>query len=263
MIQRTHTIAILAYNNHELTTRNLEHLTKLGHREQILLFDNGSKASFRTIASDLGIRYQREEKNICVNPAFNKIFAQENCDYLTLLNNDCFVLSPNYFDEVIAHMDENEIGLSSCRNKNIVDLKKGGLQTENYFALNRETQVLACNYAARRQGWLMTLNLKQYRTLNYKIPDYLKLWYGDDWIWGQFCLQNIKSVVYRNRYSVHVKSSTISASDQQKIIASDIDNLEKFGDWYKEISPAIHKRSRLSGRYAHWRNKRRFSLMSK
>jgi len=259
MMRRKHTIAILAYNNHELTTRNLDHLTKLGYREQVLLFDNGSQDSFRAIASELGIRYQREEKNLYVNPAWNKIIAQENCHYLTLLNNDCFALSPGYFDEAIGHMEEHQIGISSCRNKNIVDLKKGALETENYFLLNRESQPLACNYAAPRQGWLMTLDLDQYKTLDYKIPGYLRLWYGDDWIWGQFSLRRIKSVVYQNRYSVHIKSSSVSSSEMQKVIAADVDNLEKFGDWYREIAPAIHKKSRLLGRYAHWRNRRRFS----
>ena len=92
----SHTIAILAYNNHELTTKNLNHLISLGYGKDILLFDNGSNPSFEKISTGLNIRYHRQEQNIFVNPAWNKLFDQKNCKYLTLLNNDCFVLSQNY-----------------------------------------------------------------------------------------------------------------------------------------------------------------------
>ena len=75
------------------------------------------------ISNELNIRYHREEQNLFVNPAWNKIFEQENCKYLTLLNNDCFILSQNYFEDVIEHMEKYGIGISSCKNKNILKLK--------------------------------------------------------------------------------------------------------------------------------------------
>ena len=93
----SHTIAILANNNHALTLKNVEHLISLGYRENILLFDNGSDPSYEVSANKLEIRYQRESENIFVNPAWNMIVNQENCSYLTLLNNDCLILSSNYF----------------------------------------------------------------------------------------------------------------------------------------------------------------------
>ena len=89
----SHTIAILAYNNHGITLKNIRHLITLGYRDNILLIDNGSSPSFQNDAHELQIRYQREKKNIFVNPAWNKLFIKENCSYLTLLNNDCFILS--------------------------------------------------------------------------------------------------------------------------------------------------------------------------
>ena len=42
----------------------------------------------------------------------------------------------------------------------------------------------------RRQGWLMTLNLQKYKQMNYRIPNYLKLWYGDDWLFQKSNKQN-------------------------------------------------------------------------
>ena len=47
MANLSHTIAILAYNNHELTLKNIQHLINNGYKENILLFDNGSNPSLK------------------------------------------------------------------------------------------------------------------------------------------------------------------------------------------------------------------------
>ena len=249
MIKNTkHTIAILAYNNHKLTRKNLNHLIYLGYKNNILLFDNGSNPSYKNISKELKIRYHREEKNIFVNPAWNFIFEKEHCDYLTLLNNDCFILSENYFLEILYHMKKNCIGISSCKTKNVSSLKKQ-LNTCNYFYFHNEKADLQHVVNARRQGWLMTIDMNIYKTLNYLIPNYLKIWYGDDWIWGQFLLNNYKTTVYKNRYAIHLKSSSLSSKKIQCIIEEDNNNLNKFGNWHTEISPLLHKRTRLLSRY--------------
>ncbi len=244
----SHTIAILAYNNHELTHKNLKHLVEMGYGDQILLFDNGSNPTYKEISNQLSIHYHREEKNCFVNPAWNKIFKEVKSDYLTLLNNDCFILSPNYFEEILPHMHKNNIGISSCKTKNIAQFKNDDFKSRDYFS--EENQPLRYYKNARRQGWLMTLNLRNYRTLEYQIPDYIKLWYGDDWIWGQFIRNHINTAVYKNRYAIHIKNSTLSSEIFFNIIKNDINNLEKYGDWYKELSPKLHKKTRMFNRYA-------------
>jgi len=253
MIEQSHTIAILAYNNHELTINNIQHLVNLGYKTNILLFDNGSKPSLSKIANQYGIRYQREYTNIYVNPAWNIIFNQEKCEYLTLLNNDCFILSPHYFQDILKHMKNNNIGISSCKTRNITTLNKE-LRTSNYFCyhkfFHKENKKPNIFYGARRQGWLMTLNLYQYKKMDFQIPDYLKLWYGDDWIWGQFVLNNIKYGVYKNRYAVHIKNTTIESSKAfDSLVNEDIQNIDKFGDWYNLVSPKIHIKSKLFNKY--------------
>ena len=232
-----------------MTTKNLEHLNSLGYVKNILLFDNGSEPSFENISNTLGIRYQREEKNCYVNPAWNNIFDQEKCEFLTLLNNDCFILSKQYFDEILPHMHINNIGISSCKTKNINQLKNDSFYTSDYFYFSDELEPLAFNDQARRQGWLMTIDLNIYKTLNYKIPEYLKLWYGDDWIWGQFIDNKLKTAVFTNRYAIHIKSSTISTKEMQQIINRDNENLIKFGDWHRKLTSKLHKRTRLFSRY--------------
>jgi len=221
----------------------------MGYAENILLFDNGSDPSFEDFSDKFGICYHREKINIYVNPAWNNIFTMENSHYLTLLNNDCFILTPSYFEDILPHMEKNKFGISSCKTKNIPYLKNSNFKTNDYFYFPNEVKTLICNNHARRQGWLMTMNLKIYKSLENLIPDYLKLWYGDDWIWSQFIKNNIRTAVYKNRYAVHIKSSSISSKEMQDIVKTDNDNLDKYGDWHREMSPFLHKRTRLFSRY--------------
>ena len=72
------TISILAYNKHDITNQNIKHLCSMGYSQNIFLFDNGSSPSFDKISKRYGIRYYKEENNIFVNPAWNKIFKIEN-----------------------------------------------------------------------------------------------------------------------------------------------------------------------------------------
>ena len=248
-MQFSHTIAILAYNNHELTYQNIKHLCSLGYTKNILLFDNGSDPSIENIANKFGIRYHRERLNIYVNPAWNYIFTMEDCHYLTLLNNDCFILTPSYFEDILPHMEKNKFGISSCKTRNIACLKNSNFKSNDYFYFPNEVKTLIYNNHARRQGWLMTMNLKIYKKMEYLIPNYLKIWYGDDWIWSQFIKNNIKTAVYKNRYAVHIKSSSISSKALQEIVKTDNNNLDKYGDWHREMSPLLHKRTRLFSRY--------------
>tara|TARA_Y100000996_G_C22489333_1_gene629523 strand:- start:57 stop:800 length:744 start_codon:yes stop_codon:yes gene_type:complete len=246
MINRKHTIAILAFNNHKLTIMNLNLLIKLGYKENILLFDNGSKPSYKEICKNLNIQYISEKKNIYVNPAWNKIFDIVKSNYLTLLNNDCFILSDNYFNEVINHMENNNIIISSCKTYNRKKMTEKKLKLSYQYYNFIQSKKLKYVTKARRQGWIMTINLNIYKTLSYKIPDYIKVWFGDDWIWSQIVKNHFKYAIYKNRYAVHIKSTTTSNEKIKKLINEDIKMLEKSEDW---IEKSIHQKSRFLHRY--------------
>ena len=231
----SHIIAILAYNNHASTERNVRHLIELGYHDDILLFDNGSDPSFKSFASEVGVSYHREESNLFVNPAWNYLFDTCDCDYLTLLNNDCFILSDNYFDEVILDMVANGIGLSSCLTSH-VDI---GPPLEVYEYFNPDEPLdspLRFNPHSARQGWLMTIDLNAYRGMDSHIPDYLKIMAGDDWIWDQFVKSDMLAGVYENMYAIHASAATSSLSEFLPVIADDLENLRHYGDWYYQMA---------------------------
>ena len=96
-----HTITILGFNNHKLTLNAIKQLRNTGCDDPILFYDNGSSPSFENLIDDQNFVYLRKEKNQFVNPAWNEIFNIVDTKYLTLLNNDCFVESDNYFQHLL------------------------------------------------------------------------------------------------------------------------------------------------------------------
>ena len=80
-----------------------------------MIYDNGSKPSYEHKIEDNNFSYHRNEENIYVNPAWNDIFDLIQTKYLTLLNNDCFIESNGYFNDIINHMEKNDIILSTCK----------------------------------------------------------------------------------------------------------------------------------------------------
>tara|TARA_B110000438_G_scaffold264759_1_gene277652 strand:+ start:379 stop:1125 length:747 start_codon:yes stop_codon:yes gene_type:complete len=245
-INNNHTIAILAFNNHQLTIDNIKMLLNDGYKN-IFLFDNGSYPSFKAYANQYELRYYREKENIYVNPAWNKIFDMVNTKYLTLLNNDCYILSKNYFNDIVCHMDNNNIVLSSCKtlNKNKTTIQKIKFYKKMYnFFHNKD---LKFTTKARRQGWIMTLNLNEYKKCDYLIPNYLKIWYGDDWIWSQIIKHNRQYAIYTNRYALHLRNKTLLKKEIQSVLNRDKDMMKKNGkEWVEE---SIYMKSRLFNRY--------------
>jgi len=246
MIEKSHTIIILALNNHNVTLSNLKYLKKNNPGCKILLYDNGSYPIYKEKIKNMNIDYYREEKNIYVNPAWNKIFDMVNTKYITLLNNDCFVISRNYFKQIIKHMNTNDIILSSCKTFNINNLTKFKFNLYHKYYNLIQSEKLNYFSKARRQGWLMTINLNVYKKLNYIIPNNFKIWYGDDWIWSQILTNNLNYVIYKNRYAIHLRNKTIANSEFQKIIEKDKNNFIKNKKLFNEN---IYQKSRMFNRY--------------
>jgi hypothetical protein len=243
----SHTVAILAFNNHDITFEAMRQLRHSGCNDTVLIFDNGSQPPFSQLCTDSQVVFERREQNIFVNPAWNQIFDLVQTRYLTLLNNDCFILSADYFATVLPHMHAHNIVLSST--KTIRAKQMPSTLALNWWQRKASRAPLRYHPHPRRQGWLMTLDLEQYRTLDYKIPDYLKIWFGDDWIWAQVVAAGLNTAVYTNRFALHLDHPVTSSEKIRAITAQDCENLRQFGQWHDTISPRIHHRTRLTSRY--------------
>lgn len=240
---------MLGYNNQELTHSSLSHLRANGCSDPILFIDNGSEPSFEPILKDIpDLQYIRKEQNIFVNPAWNEVFENAETRFITLLNNDCFILSSGYFAEIIPHMLERNIALSSAKTMRVKSLPAS--IRSGFWQSVQERGKLRFNDHTRRQGWLMTLDLQQYRKLNYRIPDDYKIWFGDDWIWSQVFLNGLTAGVYTNRFAMHIDAPVTYSPRIEEIIRQDKNNLVEKGDWYRQALPRIHRKTRFLSRYA-------------
>ena len=138
-------------------------------------------------------------------------------------------------------MNKHDVALSSCKTINKKKFSISTLKFYKYYFNFFANQNLKYSTKARRQGWIMTLDLDIYKKLDYKIPNYLKVWYGDDWIWYQVRSNKKIAGVFKNYLCGHVKSSSTLAPEIKTIIDKDILAIDKYGEWYKKSTPLIHQ----------------------
>lgn len=239
-MNQQHTIAILGFNHHDITMEVLHRVIKRNPGCKILFFDNGSTPPFKELLPK-SVEYIRKEQNIYVNPAWNEIFDKVETKYLTLLNNDCLPIRRNYFDHAIQDMEENNLSITSCKTIDISSLSKWRILF--YRLVDKALSPLDLNpvETARRQGWLMTINLDHYQQCTHKIPGDLKVWYGDDWIAYQLFKNGFKGATYRNALAIHVQSTSSGSRHIKDIIAKDAKAVVKYDIDYK-VSVLANKR---------------------
>ncbi len=166
-----HVVAVLAVNHQEMTSRCLDRIRNSGFGGTILVIDNGSSPEI-SFPEDLGVVIQRNDKNKFVNPVWNDLIASVEANFLSLINNDILV-PDKYLESVPGIMLEH--GLSVCAPQIIETDGSEYFDWDSRYSLDLN----AC-----REGQVMTLDLKSLRTAGCFIPENLKVWFGDDWIWG-------------------------------------------------------------------------------
>jgi GT2 family glycosyltransferase len=236
-----HTIAILGFNHHDITMKVINRVMKKNPNCKVLFFDNGSIPPFKDLL-DPSIEYVRKPENVYVNPAWNEIFDLCSTKYVTLLNNDCLPLRESYFDYVIQDMEDNGLSMSSCKT---IDIK--ALTKTRIFVYGLWDKLLSKFHMnpvekSKRQGWLMTLNLENYKQCDYKIPNELKVWYGDDWIADQLFKNGFKRVVYKNALAIHVQSTSSGSDHIKAVIKKDSDIIRQYDI---DFENSIHANKRL------------------
>ena len=88
----------------------------------------------------------------------------------------------------------------------------------------------------------MTINLQHYKQCNYKIPQDLKVWYGDDWIADQLYKHGYKIATYRNALAIHVIGTSSGSEKIKAVIARDGDIVKKYQIDFENV---VHTKKRL------------------
>lgn len=97
---------ILAFNQPELVEKSVRSFKKyLPKNHKVLVFDNGSKPSLKTLVSRLGVEYFRSSRNLGfaegANQSLRKVLATQSCEYCAVVNSDVF-LHKHFSSEIRA-----------------------------------------------------------------------------------------------------------------------------------------------------------------
>lgn len=118
-MQKTCTIAIVVWNNRDVTKRCLESLSaNTAYPNNVLIIDNGSGPETADFLENFcggraGFRLHRFEKNLGYLSAANYALSNFDTPYICLLNNDT-ILTKGWLDECIAVAESRkEIGIVS------------------------------------------------------------------------------------------------------------------------------------------------------
>jgi hypothetical protein len=172
----------------------------------LLLIDNGAEPEVKQLISSYKERSNvsviHNEENIFVNPAWNQIidhFLKNNqYDYLLIMNSD-LILKKNwnklldyYFsqlpDVIPLPVIVNDSDLNKFDTKLVI----------NHMEVEKGTP-----------GVLIVLNRKHAEMI-YPIPDYIKIWFGDNWIFENLRALGYKTVIPYNLISYHAWSKNVS-----------------------------------------------------
>ncbi len=167
---------------------------------QVLILDNGSDASVKEMLKQYTsqpICFERFPQNIFVNPVWNvamRIFLNSSYERLIIMNSD--LIMQDRWSEVV-------------RNRWAVNPHEILLPVMDEL---REVDVAVSNRQVATEGTpgvFITLNKKQAEMV-YPIPEDIKVWFGDLWVFTILRELGYQTVIPENLLAKHFWSSTVS-----------------------------------------------------
>lgn len=201
---------------------------------ELLIIDNNAtediKELFKQYEPLENVTIKVNENNIYVNPAWNQImfhFLSSDCDLLVIMNSD-LTLQINWSDilRYWYQFKDNASFLPVVLN-DCVKLER----LKNVQIYDGTPTVVTEGTA----GIFISLNKKQCE-LVYDIPELIKVWYGDNWIYGILRGCGHKTVIASNLFCFHGLSQTVSKIQGiDDLIAQDRFN------WNNNVEPYMNE----------------------
>ena len=162
--------------------------------DEVFIIDNNSTVGIKEIIS--GKNVLTNSTNVFVNPAWNQImekFLTSAHDYLIILNSD-LVLKPGILNKI---------------RETDIDYEKTIMLPNpvNEFSVNPPDTVN--EIPGGFPGIMIVLSKEMCRAV-YPIPTGLKLWFGDDWIFGKLKKLNYTLNIYSEMEVIHINGGSRS-----------------------------------------------------
>lgn len=176
---------------------------------EIILIDNTTN----------GFEYPNEKvkvivpkKNQYVNPAWNLGVLNSSCDYIGLVNDD-LIFPKNFFVQILGYLEKN-------KNIGYMGLEPIDKTEENAFNDYPQERKLYFDFVEKRSlsfGSAMFFRKENY----YKIPEKLKVFCGDDFLFYKALENGYKNVKICNSGVLHLHALTSSLKSFDKIKYND------------------------------------------
>ncbi len=171
----------------------------------VLLIDNGaergvSEAIVKFAVSNKNVGVIKNMENIYVNPAWNQIikhFLKSDADYLMIINSD-LILHKDWKNVLDKHFSKYSEVIPIPIISNDISILKNSSIIEGFEEVHEGTP-----------GVMIVLNKVQ-ANLIYPIPETIKVWFGDNWIYEGLRKLGYKTVVLKNLFSYHSGSQNVS-----------------------------------------------------
>lgn len=159
------------------------------NQSNVLLIDNGAEKSVRSVIDSFDCHKIHNKSNLYVNQAWNQIldfFLKHDYDILVIMNSD-IIMNKGWID-VLSKVPEGTIAVPNL-----------GSATED-IDVNQGTP-----------GVFIHLTKKQ-ANIVYPITDCIKVWFGDNWIYGILRSLGYKTVVYHKLKAIHYHNGSQNVS---------------------------------------------------
>lgn len=196
------TLVVPVYNQLKITDKFLYFVSlNTVLPKKIILIDDNSSENFSDLVkkyNKLPIEHIRHSKNEGVNYSWNEGMRLSETPYISVFNND-IIINKFFFKKIIETFELNDRFGIVCGNT-VRKPKFVGLTT-NDPPITQQMK--------KREGWAFTIKKELVKQIP-PIPNNLKIYCGDDYIFLYCALLNYVPIKILNSYLFHYGSLTVS-----------------------------------------------------
>ena len=116
----------------------------------------------------------KQEENLYVNPSWNLGIEEIDYDKFIILNDD--IIIPYNFVSQLKSMLTPDKGIIGIDERGVITIPK--FDSKNITFLDRKIDLKPL----KERGWGFGITLAGHRKSYYKIPENIRIWYGDDYL---------------------------------------------------------------------------------
>lgn len=219
-------LVIPIHGNLPVTQRFLASFQRQSVRCGLTFVDDASPDGSAAWLREQGWDVQVPARRLWYNGIVNWAIASCEAPYLGILNND-LVLGRDFVAQTISSLDETSFDL-------VVPKTLANLDQEALDCPRRRRIVSLW----RQQGWCMILRVASFRRLP-TIPEDLRLWYGDTWLFHHAWSNGLKVGMMRHVWVFHERGATVGGdlSPAREVIEQDQEAVRLRYPWLAKKRP--------------------------